>query len=131
MKYKTLLIKFLEEKNKLVEKASNLVLITHADLEEVQNRWSEDICMDALNGMLTSPDASLCPWCIVLESCCTHCAYGIRHGACWYRSSLYNKIVRRAGNIAGIPGMKELAGKYIKITKRKANEAQYNKTKGI
>ena len=125
-KYKTILIKFLEEKNKLVRKRTNMDLILPDDLNEVFTIWSENDCKTALMKLHARPDKNLCPWCMLFK--CSTCGYGRRNGICaTYTTNKYSTIIGKLWirytpntlGIANIEGMEELANKYMKLVKRK------------
>ena len=118
MKYKPILIKFLEEKNRLVRKHTKLKLISVADFREIEgDNWTESDCQWALMKLHPKDDSALCPWCAMFL--CGSCGYGKRNGICSYYAinSRYSRVLRRLGQkdgISKIPGMKELVNKYIK-----------------
>ena len=124
MDYKTMLIKFLEEKNVLVRQHTKLNIVTAPDFREIKTKWPEFACERVLLNLNTTTDAGICPWCWYYE--CSECTYAKRNGPCAGTETRYKRIVRRLPNslgITNIPGMKELAAKYMEIVRRKvANE---------
>ena len=125
MKYKTMLIKFMKEKNTIVRKHAGIAIITKADIIELQS-WSEDICKRAMKQIKPIRDSCMCPWCQV--RICNVCGYSARHGKCSDSFSRYLRIIDRSGlcAILDIPGIVELGVKYMKIVEggKYANEKE-------
>jgi hypothetical protein len=120
MKWNTLLIKYMKEKNVIIRKYSGLVLTRYADMQELL-KWDESRCKKALVGIFCGVGIpSTCPWCYTADNC-ECCGYGKRNGRCTTeQGSRYSRITRAAGiAVLEMPEMLTLLWKYKAKVKRK------------
>jgi len=124
MKYQTILLRFMAEKNTIVRKHTRMLVATKPDMDEIRT-WPESMCKKALVALHSAWDNRMCPWCILSENC-DECTYAKRHeqcteGALVNSTSRYGKIYHRLGNsgICSLAGMRELVDKYKWILARK------------
>jgi hypothetical protein len=95
-KYKTMLLEYVHEKNRIIRKHTGLLLTTSRDLAEIEHEWSEEDCKRVLSKLSTTNDSGCCPWCILFP--CYECKYGERNGRCKdTKSSRYIRITERCG----------------------------------
>ncbi len=104
MNAKNKLVKFVELKNKIVKKTTNMCYINDEDIEDIK-RWNSEECKTTYkklkNNIFKLEDISgfavgVCPWCISIPPNgtslpCAKCGYGLRHGICDSKNSLYFK----------------------------------------
>ncbi len=100
MDFKEKIIKFVKAKNDIIKLNCDVEYITNEDIEDIR-KWSKFDC-EWTYGQIVSAVYSLnasglsettCPWCINLLDIpydkCEECGYGIRHGICTKKGSLY------------------------------------------
>ena len=131
--YKTLLLRFLNEKDAIVRQHTRLRLATADDFKEIEINWAEAQCEKIMKSLHTRSDDACCPWCII--TVCDGCGYGRRNGVCIDDpDSRYGRILDRIPeylpecSITALPGMRNLIEKYINITKRRDRIAKKQKT---
>jgi hypothetical protein len=114
--YKKKLLEFMEEKNKIIKKHTNLVVFTAEDFAEIRDLWSEGDCRFVIKNLYYDKDYACCPWCLV--HACPWCLYNKRNGDCVESpNSRYKRILASARietyyDIVSLPGMHDLVIKY-------------------
>lgn len=134
------IIDFLWEKKELIDKyirnSSNYV--TEKDLEEIK-KWPIHYKIKIISKLSylkdyeyaydKIKDSDICPWCVITNSECVTCTYGVRHRLCGVGRSNYTKIINSIhsrhkilGNnkadqrsIKSVPSMEKLIMKYSRI----------------
>ncbi len=98
MKHQEKLIKFIQLKNEIIEKETDLFYINQDDIDGLK-RWPETLCIDVYQelieniqfGKASGINDGTCIWCIENRNCnCYECEYGARHGICNHIGSLFD-----------------------------------------
>lgn len=108
-KYTELLLDFMQKKNEIIRKHTQMDIFTPEDFEEVKS-WRVKLCILALDKLNhRSNDINNCPWCLVTSGCYS-CGYGKRHGDCGSRLSRYRRVkcILPYTDFTDMPGMSEL-----------------------
>lgn len=134
MTNREIIINFLKDKTKFFEKLTKgkgPKYVTQADLDEIQNEWTDGDCQTVVTTIKHYLNAHItehlimwanysCPWCILHESECndpTHpCQYGERHGECGsdYANNTFGKIMDNIPSSMNFTNSTE----YIEILKK-------------
>ncbi len=103
------LIKFLQLKNEVIKKETNINYVGKEDVTEISS-WDEDRCGSIYKDIVRTVmdidtkglSSTTCPWCVAYrkhcggDGGCTLCNYGQRNGNCYNTQSLYRRQIRKA-----------------------------------
>ena len=99
------LLAFINAKANMIAEKCTLPYIDNADIAEVES-WPDDtcesvwtrLCIKIERGNILNPErdafgANACPWCQKhIDTGCSECLYGLRHGICTRHDSRYAQI---------------------------------------
>ena len=99
MNYQEKIIKFVQLKNEIIEKETNIKYIDQEDIDDIK-KWSEKECNNIYDDLqfyiystrnINELTEFTCIWCFKhFAEGCENCEYGIRHGICRKDESLFN-----------------------------------------
>lgn len=98
MTYTEKIMAFFKEKASFFMGNSGIICFTQEDLNDLasfseqENERAYKIIVENIEKGGQDLDARLCPWCILLDSDCNKCGYGLRHGKCDAYDSVYTRI---------------------------------------